>query len=73
MSLLPRRLTAEQPDAERARWCVVRLDTMAPLDGEILAADVDSGVATMRRRAPDGSPVQVTYSPGPGGIAIIRR
>jgi hypothetical protein len=79
---LPRRLCAEQSDAERARWRVVRLDTYATLDGEIVAADADSGLAVMRERGPDeiasdGSRKatyrQVTHNFGPGGMAIVAR
>jgi hypothetical protein len=78
---LPRRLDSAQPEEERARWRVVRLDTCAPLDGDIYSADADSGVAEMRERGPDEikdgvrKPTYrfVTHQLGPGGIAIVRR
>jgi hypothetical protein len=55
---------------------------MQPLEGEIMEADIDSGVATMRERGPDkvedsGKVVPtwrtVVHSIGAGGIAIVRR
>ena len=80
--MLLRQLGSAETDAERARWRVVRLDTMQPLEGEIMEADIDSGVATMRERGPDkvddsGKVVPtwqtVVHSIGAGGIAIVRR
>jgi hypothetical protein len=79
---LPRSLGAAQSEAERARWRVVRLDSCVPLDGAILHADVDTGVAVMRVRGPDGLAgdgsivptwQQATYNLGPGGLAIVAR
>jgi hypothetical protein len=67
--MLPRRLAPDQPASERDRWRIVRLDTHEELSGEILSADVDAGIATMR--GADGAAVD--YSLGAGGIAIIGR
>jgi hypothetical protein len=66
-TLLPRRLAPDQPAAERARWRIVRLDTHEELPGEILCADADAGIATMREA--DGGARD--WSLGAGGIAII--
>jgi hypothetical protein len=77
---LPRRLGADQPEAELRRWRVVRLDGCVTLAGEIIEADADSGVAKMRERGPDklldDGTVQrtweiVIHSLGPGAIAIV--
>jgi hypothetical protein len=48
---LPRRLGPAQTEAERAKWRIVRLDTMAPLPGEILEdpGTGDRGPGTGRR------------------------
>jgi hypothetical protein len=66
-AVLPRRLAADQPAAERRRWRVVRLDTHAELPGEIVSADADAGIATMQ--GADGAAQD--YSFGAGGIAIV--
>jgi hypothetical protein len=68
--MLPRKLAAELPEAERARWRIVRLDTVAELPGLILAADCDAGTATMK--VPVSGEAK-DYSFGPGGLAIIGR
>src|SRR5262249_33976202 len=79
---LPRCLGSTQSEAERARWRVVRLDTCTALDGDIFAADLNSGVAPMRERGPDEIERDgtrkatyrfVTHQLGPGGIAIVGR
>jgi hypothetical protein len=70
---LPRQIGSAQSEAERARWRVVRLDSYASLEGQILHADVDTGVAVMARPGPDGAMVQTTYNLGPGGFAIVAR
>jgi hypothetical protein len=67
--MLPRRLAAEAPEAERRRWRVVRLDTHQELPGEIVSADADSGICTMK--GSDGAAKD--YSLGPGGFAIVGR
>jgi hypothetical protein len=80
--MLPRRLEPALSEEERAKWRIVRLDTMERLPGEIVEADIDSGVAKMRERGPDKAgpdgvsvPTWETrvHTLGPGGIAIVRR
>jgi hypothetical protein len=80
--MLPRKLAQGAPEAERRRWRIIRLDTHAEMPGEIVSADVDSGVCVMRERGPDEvdaeggrKPTYKTsnYSLGPGGFAIIGR
>jgi hypothetical protein len=78
---LPRRLGAAQSEDERAKWRIVRLDTMARLPGDIVEADIDSGLVKMRERGPDkienGVVVptftDTTYAFGAGAIAIVGR
>lgn len=65
--MLPRKLAHDVPQAERRRWRIVRLDTHQEIAGEILSADIDAGVCTMK--GPDGEARD--YSLGPGGFAII--
>jgi hypothetical protein len=67
--VLPRKLSHDLPEPDRRRWRIVRLDTHQQLEGEILSADVDAGVCTMK--GADGETRD--YSLGPGGIAIIGR
>jgi hypothetical protein len=43
----------ETADCIRLQGQTFRLDTYATLDGEIVAADADSGIAVMRERGPD--------------------
>jgi hypothetical protein len=70
--MLPHRLTADQPEAERRRWRIVRLDTHVMLGGLILEADCDSGACTMHVRRGDQVEVE-SLNFGPGGIAIVGR
>jgi len=79
---LPRQIPAEMPESERAKWIVVRLDTHLPLPGLILTADADTGTAMIRERGPDTiaqdgtrTPTHkdVSYTLGPGSLAIVRQ
>jgi hypothetical protein len=67
--MLPRKLVQDMPEAERARWRIVRLDTHQDLPGLILSADADAGVVTMK--GADGAAKD--YSLGSGGFAIVGR
>ena len=69
--MLPTRLDPENPESERARYRVIRLDLMADVcpGALILAACSDSGSCIFRK--PDGSTQE--FSLGPGGLKIIRR
>jgi hypothetical protein len=78
--VLPRKLPAETPEAERLRWRAIRLDTHVELNGLILSADCDTGQCVMRVRGPDqiaGDGTRtpgyrtVDYNLGPGGLALI--
>ena len=67
--MLPRKLTGEDPEAERCRYRIVRTDTMQDMPGTILSADVDSGDCVLRQS--DGSAKQFRF--GAGGFVIIAR
>lgn len=67
--MLPRKIASDAAEAERRRWRVVRLDTYQEIAGEVLSADCDSGLCTIRK--PDGDAADHNF--GPGGIAIIGR
>jgi hypothetical protein len=71
--MLPRKLAADQPETERRRWRIVRLDTHEELPGLILSADCDSGACVMSVKKPDGAVEAEHLSFGPGAIIIIRR
>lgn len=72
--MLPQRLTAMDPEAERALWRVVRRDTFATLPGLILCADVKEGLALMQVRPKvDGDLGQEEFSCGPNGLRIVLR
>jgi hypothetical protein len=67
--MLPRRIAHDAPDAERRRWRLVRLDTHVEVEGEILSADCDTGVCTIKKA--DGTAADHNF--GPDGIAIVGR
>lgn len=81
--MLPRKLTADQSETERARWQIVRTDTMRAMPGEIVAADVERGICKLRtlnriETAEDGvtkTPVfdVIEHNLGTGGFVIVGR
>jgi hypothetical protein len=67
--MLPQKFTAVDPEAERRRYKVVRLDTfndVAP-GSLILSASVDSGLCLLRQ--PNGANQEFSF--GPNGISIV--
>jgi hypothetical protein len=79
---LPRKILVDEPEAERRRWRIVRLDTHETVPGLILSADCDSGVCTLSvfkaaERQADGTLKEefktMEYSLGANGFAIIAR
>ena len=64
-----RNIPAEWSPEDKARWCIVRLDTMQLLPGLVFSADVEAGKAQMRERNGDNWR-DVAYDLGPRGIAI---
>jgi hypothetical protein len=67
--MLPRRIAPDAPEAERRHWRIVRLDTYQEIAGEVLSADCDTGLCTVKKS--DGEAADHNF--GPGGIAIIGR
>jgi hypothetical protein len=66
--MLPRQLTAIDPEIERARYKVVRRDTMETVPGLILSANVETGMCLMR--LDNGEPQEFNFAPG--GLIIVR-
>ena len=46
--MLPTRLTASDPESERARYKIVKRDSFADVPGLILSADVETGLCILR-------------------------
>lgn len=67
--MLPIRLSAENAESERARYKVVRLDTMADAcpGALILAACCESGLCIFRK----GDGTNQEFSFGPGNLRIV--
>jgi hypothetical protein len=65
--MLPNKLSAADPESERRRYAVVRLDMMAIVPGLILAANCDSGMCLLR----DGNSEPKEHHFGPGGLRIV--
>jgi hypothetical protein len=63
------KLTVAHPEEERARYKLVRRDTMQDVLGLILSANAESGLCLMRIR--DGESVE--YNFGPDGLRIVPR
>jgi hypothetical protein len=67
--MLPTTLTAADPESERRRYKVVRLDTHQDVPGLILSASVETGLCMMR---PDSGEAK-EYNFGPYGFRIVPR
>jgi hypothetical protein len=65
---LPYRLTADIPETERARYVIVRLDTLAEVPGLILSASQETGLCLLR--LPNGASQEFNF--GPEGLRITR-
>lgn len=65
--MLPRKLTAVDPETERRRYKVVRCDTMADVPGLILSASVETGSCLMR--GTNGASQEFNF--GPDGLRIV--
>lgn len=64
--MLPRKLTAVDPESERRRYKIVRRDTMADVPGLILSASVETGLCLMR----DANGANQEFNFGPDGLRI---
>jgi hypothetical protein len=67
--MLPIKLTAVDPEAERRRYKIVRRDTMEDVapGSLILSASVDSGLCLVRH--PNGASQEFNF--GPNGLRIV--
>ena len=67
--MLPLKLTAVDPEAERRRYHIVRLDLMQIVEpgSLILSASVDSGLCLLRL----ASGASQEYNFGPNGLRIV--
>jgi hypothetical protein len=65
--MLPRKLTAIDPESERRRYKIVRRDTMADVPGLILSADVETGLCLLRLS--NGASQEFNF--GPEGLSIV--
>jgi hypothetical protein len=66
---LPYRLTADIPETERARYVIVRLDTLAEVPGLILSASQETGLCLLRLASGEAQ----EYNFGAEGLRIARR
>ena len=65
--MLPRKLTAVDPESERYRYKIVRRDTMEDVPGLILAASVETGSCLLRL----SSGASQEFNFGPDGLRIV--
>lgn len=65
--MLPRRLTAVDPESERRRYKIVRCDTMADVPGLILSANIETGQCLLRQS--NGTSQEFNF--GPDGLRIV--
>ncbi|HEV2100662.1 MAG TPA: hypothetical protein VGR45_17285 [Stellaceae bacterium] len=65
--MLPIKLTAVDAESERARYKIVRMDTMQDVPGLILSANVETGLCLVRLT--NGTSQE--YNFGPNGLRIV--
>jgi hypothetical protein len=65
--MLPRKLTAVDPESERRRYKIVRCDTLADVPGLILSASVETGLCLVRQA--NGTSQEFNF--GPDGLRIV--
>jgi len=65
--MLPRKLTAIDPESERRRYKIVRRDTMEDVPGLILSASVEAGLCLLRL----SSGASQEFNFGPDGLRIV--
>jgi len=65
--MLPSKLTAVDPESERALYKIVRRDLMADVPGLILSASEETGLCLMRLA--DGTSQEHNF--GPAGLRIV--
>lgn len=65
--MLPCKLTAIDPESERARYKIVRRDTMQDVPGLILSASVETGLCLLRHS--NGASQEFNF--GHDGLRIV--
>lgn len=65
--MLPRKLTAVDPESERRRYKIVRRDTLEDVPGLILSANVETGLCLVRLS--NGASQEFNF--GPEGLCIV--
>lgn len=65
--MLPRSLTAVDPESDRRRYKIVRRDTMQDVPGLILSASVESGLCLLRLA--NGASQEFNFAPD--GLRIV--
>lgn len=65
--MLPRKLTAVDPENERRRYKIVRRDTMEDVPGLILSASIKTGLCLLRL----SSGASQEFNFGPEGLRIV--
>jgi hypothetical protein len=63
----PHKLSAHDPESERARYKIVRRDTFDDVPGLILSASVETGLCLLR----NANGASQEYNFGPGGCSIV--
>jgi len=69
--MLPQKLTAVDSEEERARYKIVRRDTMDDVPGLILSASVETGLCLLRLS--NGASQEYNFGPSGLCIAVARR
>ena len=65
--MLPRKLTAINPESERRQYKIVRRDRMTDVPGLILSASVETGLCLLRL----SSGANQEFDFGPEGLSIV--
>ena len=71
--MLPTTLTAADPESERRRYKIVRLDTHETLPGLIMSASVDTGICVMQITRAGHATEKKEYNFGGRGLRIVCR
>ena len=71
--MLPHSFSAADPEADRARYKIVRRDTMADVPGLILSASVETGLCLLRLDPPQGKGDAQEFNFGPHGLSIVMK
>jgi len=67
------KIESHHPAEDKRQWKIVRLDDYTDVEGEIVAADDETGDCCMQRPDGNGGSKTETLPFGPGGIKIVGR